>query len=180
MRQNLFPFRLNRVTDRSAAFDAQRRLLASRKQLGSGACGVVFEWDSNRVVKIGRSSDWGYITWLEMINRQSRPNPYLPRIHGAEVWMDKAGEFAFRVTMERLDSISSVPKNDRFYDEYRIIKDIVGNVYTGPINATTRKLSDVADLIRRAHLSSTASLDMHNGNAMVRNHSQLVITDPLY
>jgi hypothetical protein len=155
-----------------------------QKQLGAGCFGSVWGAEgTDYVTKVTFGNDWGYLRYLEMI--QTAPNnPYFPRIHHVDVYLDSEGETIMVIKLERLDhrweSWGTAFNDD--YEQYRVqareINRHARGIETYDWIEDNADLHQALGLIQRAHKSSQCSLDLHGGNFMMRGH-QLVITDPL-
>jgi hypothetical protein len=169
--------------------DAKQRAIElsdcqSMEPLGRGCFAGVWPSDHGRVVRISHSiSDWGYLSYLEQIQAISGFNPWVPRVYGAEIWMDNRGAMCMMVEMERLT---------RPWDEWgygggewspflKIIQEVddyVCGVSRFDWIEDNVQLMQVIRAIKRAKQISGCDVDMHNGNFMMRG-IQLVVTDPL-
>lgn len=155
-----------------------------QRELGAGCFGSVWGAEgTDYVTKVTFGNDWGYLRYLEMIQTAGH-NPYLPRIHHVDVYMDSEGETIMVIKMERLDNRWNCwgEAYDADFECYRVqAKEIKRQAYgieTYEWIEEDADLQQALDLIHRAHLSSQCSKDLHDGNFMMRGH-QLVITDPL-
>jgi hypothetical protein len=156
-----------------------------QKELGNGCFGSV--WGSegtDYVTKVTFGNDWGYLRYLEMI--QAAPhNPYFPRIHHVDVYLDAEGDTMMVIKMERLDCRWGAwgGSDDDHYEQYRNqAAEIKNQSYGCEEYAWIREDADLQqalDLIEQAHKSIGCSKDLHAGNFMMRGRYQLVITDPL-
>jgi hypothetical protein len=155
-----------------------------QQRLGAGAFGSVWGAEgTDFVTKVTFGNDWGYLRYLEMV--QTAPhNPFFPRIHHVDVYMDRDGDTVLVIKMERLDKRwdSWGGAFDEAYEPFReMAREIRQHSYGIESHDwidDNADLKQALDLIQQAHLSTGCAKDLHGGNFMMRGH-QLVITDPL-
>lgn len=152
------------------------------RQLGSGCFGTAYEYKEGakrQIIKVTHGNDWGYLAYLERIQKISGRNPWVPNIYMVEFYMDRDGDSCYVVRMEQMESMQRQAQSSIWTTKQEQIRDyIMGRDYEKWITED-RQLMQVVDLVREAKHRSKCSYDLHHGNMMVRAKKQLVITDPL-
>lgn len=108
------------ITNRSA-YDkakAMRKAIDRNKSefVGNGAYASVFqsEKDPGSVQKLARPipslTNDGYYQYLDMIAKNDRMsnNPYFPKVYGLKTFKDRAGNYTYRVNMEKLHNFNTL------------------------------------------------------------------------
>lgn len=152
------------------------------RKLGSGAFGSAWTRTDSKikqVIKMTHGNDWGYMAYLEMLSKVAAANPWLPRIDLVNVYMDRDGDTCMVAIMEHLETIEQLPDRDRFRTEIEEIGEYIRERNSANWIKRDPQLLRAAEVVRAAHRRSRCSYDLHTGNILVRNKTQLVITDPL-
>lgn len=156
------------------------------RPLGEGVFAKVYTNGLDEVIKIssGDEPDWGYLTYLEEIQKAPSGNTWLPEIRDVKVYMDDWDNMALVVRMERLHPVKYW--HDDVADDLRAIRNAARTAARDddrlPHTMNTgeaRAAQEAIEVIRRAAAASNHCLDLHDGNFMQRPDGTIVITDPL-
>jgi hypothetical protein len=163
--------------------------------IGSGAFGTVYgSIDSKIVYNFGEySSNRAYLSFVTELSKLKKHNAFLPMIHGVRIYnAGKGHKKYFVAAMERLNSVGwNSPGFDVAQSIItRMIRD--KNSTTNPdsldcmgINIQrTPDLIEAVKVVQTAHKNAnrgriSADYDLHSGNFMLRDRTQLVVIDPL-
>lgn len=157
--------------------------------VGSGAYANVYGNERRGVAyKIFRAkSNNAYLNFLKELLKLNTPNRFLPRIYGVRLIKNQKDDWGnsdtFVVAMEMLQELDNKHEGVvRIIEELLESKSAKGNddVVRKVLGLRpTRELDTALNLITRANKGRKYTLDIHSGNIMLRDNSQVVITDPL-
>lgn len=167
------------------AYDAVKQMIAAQgnyKCCGSGAFGRAYSSpDSDIIYKTGNAKhNNGYLSYLKTIAMSGSLNRFLPKIYGVRFIYDTHGNCQFVVAMEKLKEAHKVLSYDvgdsKEKEIYRKLKNAVE--YNKKVGVP--ELEEVKDIIKEAlRMCKDNCIDMHEGNVMLRENGDLVITDPI-
>lgn len=160
------------------AFNAMARDVLGFQFLGSGFFSAAFSHPMipGRVIKVGfKKEDSGaaYAAFCRANQgRMGIPNVYDIQRHSA----------CYTVVLDHLKAFND--QTAELMDANNVVKTVIldrdtdHDYYVEPYDDYTTALADTAGAIRK-FFYGVASFDMHNGNVMINNAGQLVITDPV-
>ncbi len=154
------------------------------KTIGSGSYAMVYGAKNSPIVyKVGDAEeDEGYMSYLKVLSKQKKQNPFAPVIYGVRIYTDYDGRSYFVVAMERLKPVKGHIRDViQFFQDTLDDSDIYDINGSIPLLGITvpKPLQEMTHLLDRAGQSCRhASYDFHCGNFMMRD-KQLVVTDPL-
>jgi hypothetical protein len=160
------------------------------KFLGSGCYGSVYgAKDSDVVYKIGKvSSNKPYLSYIKVLAKQKKHNPYTPKVYGVRYIKDQRGMTVFVVAMEKLTALPRDMYDVASYFEGEL--EYGGNddskqdaeKVLGIVRKVPKQLNEAMSILRNAFDEAggkwDANWDLHEGNFMMRG-KQVVCTDPL-
>lgn len=182
-------FAVEKYTVNKNAEDVAMEMIRAQGEyhkLGSGSYGAVYgSRKSNVVYKIGDAHDNdGYLAFINVLAKQKKHNPFLPKIYGVRFIKDKRGNEYFVVAMERLQELPCRMEDAtdflRDYIQDREVSTHNGAKMLGvkiSVPAALKQAIKVAEQARKS--AKWADWDLHDGNFMVRDGKQVVMTDPL-
>jgi hypothetical protein len=188
-------FAVEKYEVKQEAYSVAKEMIKAQgkyKAIGSGAYGTVYgSKDSKVVYKVGdTSNNVGYLSYIKVLSKQKKHNPYLPKIYGVRFIRSKSGDEVFVVAMEKLQPLKRGMGEvcDWFEDELSgYNRDSFGNAEAalGVKKIVPKPLTEALDVLRKAHSEGnsgrrwdSADWDLHCGNFMMRG-PQVVVTDPL-
>ena len=163
---------------------------AGWKACGSGAYGAVWK-RGNRAIKLCSPS--AYNDYLEKVVLPNQKNPWVPKVFQAieyrqtgykkKHWM-RSDESLLCVEMEALQPLPwKFPKRgtEKVKLAYRMYKTIESVMDRSKLHPDHFWLADkkLMKILYGIEQVRAGGVDMHEGNFMIRNGSQLVITDPV-
>lgn len=148
--------------------------------------------DTPFVLKIGRMSDCGYLSYLGVIQELGIDNPYLPRILDVKLFKyeldsdESPFKSFFVVKMEKLargefEHAWSEDGDTSFAQQCRNVRNLAARkVSSDELDPILEEAITVLHLAHEQALKTKEhiSFDLHCGNFLLRG-DQLVITDPL-
>jgi hypothetical protein len=189
----MFKIHKVRVKDSGYAHIQDILDILGAKRLSSGAYATTYKVSANEVIKVF-NDDRGYKRYLDKMSMMKK-NSFVPRIGYALEVIDQYKDKWYMVSMEKLipwsrdmdnemkDHLSEFRSfvreyvNDDDYEDYSnlTIRDLPKAML--PV-AVPRELLSVMEVLKEAHKQGFG-YDLHDGNFMVRNNGDIVITDPL-
>lgn len=191
-------FAVEKYEVKQEAYSVAKEMIKAQgkyKAIGSGAYGTVYgSKDSKVVYKVGDTSDnVGYLSYIKVLAKQKKHNPFLPKIYGVRFIRSKSGDEVFVVAMEKLEPLArgmgdvcdwfedELQREDFHWNKSRDkVEDLLGVKRSLP-----KPLTEALEVLRKAYKESnggrrwdSADWDLHGGNFMMRGR-QIVVTDPL-
>ena len=180
----MFKIEYIKVKDKTEDSNSSARKFLKKKgkfrKLDSGAFSSVYGNNtSKRVYKLG-SDDTGYLSYLKILSRRRKHNPFTPKIYSVVVFVDDEEEECFVVEMEKLTPLARRQRRKLVSwfellfgkgDWFDVMETL--NIKFPPLLKQAVKLVKIAANVRGS------VYDIHDGNFMLRGKKQLVLTDPL-
>lgn len=164
------------------------------RAIGSGCYGTVYgSKDSKVVYKVGDAdNNVGYLSFIKVLSKQKKHNPYLPKVYGVRFIKDKHGDEVFVVAMERLEPLArgmgdvcdwfedELVEKDRWGSDTKKVEEALGvkKIVPKPLGEALTVLRKAYELSQSGKRCDQADWDLHGGNFMMRG-KQIVVTDPL-
>lgn len=168
------------------------------EKLGGGCFASAYASGTDRVIKVSRGHDWGYMSYLEALQSAAEYSPWMPKIFWVKVFMDPTGdERLSRIVtcMERLERpwpachYRDVADDEWYQGQYAAwmphmtmcyeVQRHIENVKEYDWIASNPETMAAVSTVHKAMKMCNRDPDLHLGNFMLRGQNQIVITDPI-
>lgn len=189
----MFEIKTERVECALHAVYDYRRSLKANEAIGSGAYATVYSIPkTDKVIKVVSEEDTEYYSFIKRLSKQKHPNPLLPTIYNVVRFKEPRKFWKMVVIMERLQDLTDLMSEDAADELAGTVELMLRSAWENRKRKRSNKDFGVGvamlysdpklhDYFKQAAvvIGDPDSYDIHSGNIMVRNKSQLVLTDPV-